>query len=44
LVEYLMNLEEQIRFLNHILVWIDPNNPMKMELYQVIQQLKDQKG
>jgi hypothetical protein len=39
-----MSLEEQINFLNHVLVWIDPSNPIKVELFQVIQQLKAQRG
>jgi hypothetical protein len=39
-----VNPDELINFLNHVMVWIDPSNPVKVEIYQVIQRLKSQRG
>jgi hypothetical protein len=39
-----VNHNDLINFLNHVMVWIEPSNPVKTEIYQVIQQLKAQRG
>jgi len=35
-----MNLDQLVNFLNHVMVWIEPSNPIKVEIYQMIRNLK----
>jgi hypothetical protein len=38
-----MSLDQLINFLNHVMVWIEPSNPIKVEVFQMIQNLKAQR-
>jgi hypothetical protein len=39
-----MSIDDLINFLNHVMVWIEPSSPIKMEVFQMIQNLKAQGG
>jgi len=38
-----MSIDDLVNFLNHVMVWIEPSNPIKIEVYQMIQNLKAQR-